>query len=88
VSFVVLQTGVVPPQAPGLVDVHPTHTPSGSLQTGSEPVHCASLEQPVVQVSETVSQMPVGAWQVVLLTHWTQRFVVASHTGVDPVQAA
>jgi hypothetical protein len=87
VLLVTLHLGVVPVQAPVSVAVHATQMPSGSLQTGWLPEQSASFVQPVVQVSDDVLQMAVGALQVVLSMQGTQMCFVSSQTGVVPTHS-
>jgi hypothetical protein len=82
-----LQSAVESLHAPLSVLVHATQSPSGSLQTGVEPEQFASEVHPVVHVCEVGLQTPLAPVHWSGPVHWTQRFVVTSHTGVVPVHA-
>ena len=85
VSLVESQIGVAPVHAAALPGRQTTQKPSGSLHTGAPVEQFASDAHPSVHVCVVVLHTPFAPVQSALLTHCTQRFVVASHAGVEPV---
>jgi len=78
--------GVAPAQAPRLVDVQTTQAPVATSQTGFDPPHSMSVEQPR-QERVVGSHTGVRPRQSELPMHPTQRPMTVSHTGVEPVHA-